>query len=315
MPPAGKNAPSEPAAPRRNMRLEPKAEPKDAGRKQPAKAPSRSLRERFVDLRGGLTRFGANAKKPLLVVVRLVLTVAIMAGIFAAYRLVDRHVRTSPAFAIVSIELEGNERLTEVEILEKAGLALGQNVFAKNPQEASAALLRHPWVAEAEVVRRLPGTFTIRIREHHPVAILSVDRLYLVAEDGAIFKELSTGDPTDLPVINGVDRKRFAEDRTYRTAIVLEVIALMHDYRGAGLWRREPIEEIFVEEDDGLSLYVGADSTYVRLGQPPHRKKLLRLREVLDRIEERKGKAAYVYLDNQRRPDRVTARLRAPRDG
>jgi hypothetical protein len=31
---------------------------------------------------------------------------------------------------------------------------------------------------------------------------------------------------------------------------------------------------------------------------------------VLDRLEQKRARAAYVYLDNVRRPDRVTVRLR-----
>ena len=65
-----------------------------------------------------------------------------------------------------------------------------------------------------------------------------------------------------------------------------------------------------VESNDGISLYVGADATYVRLGRGPFRKKLARLRQVVDEIASRRARAAYVYLDNVRRPDRVTVRLR-----
>ena len=32
--------------------------------------------------------------------------------------------------------------------------------------------------------------------------------------------------------------------------ILLEIVAVMHDYRGVGLWRREPIAEVHVEADD-----------------------------------------------------------------
>ena len=84
----------------------------------------------------------------------------------------------------------------------------------------------------------------------------------------------------------------------------------MHDYRGAGLWRREPISELHIEPDDGISLYVGSDNTLVRLGQGPYRQKLRRLRRVLERLKARDLRPQYVYLDNVRRPDRVTVRLR-----
>ena len=47
-----------------------------------------------------------------------------------------------------------------------------------------------------------------------------------------------------------------------------------------------------------------------RLGKAPFRDKLGRFRDVLARLARRRAEAAYVYLDNERRPDRVTVRLR-----
>ena len=48
----------------------------------------------------------------------------------------------------------------------------------------------------------------------------------------------------------------------------------------------------------------------MRLGHGPFRDKLRRLRTVLDELGERGARALYVYLDNERRPDRVTVRVR-----
>ncbi len=206
-------------------------------------------------------------------------------------------------------------RLMREEVLETAGLALGRNVFEVSQQEAERRLAAHPWIAEAHVRRRLPGRYEIEIRERRAVALLVLGEVFLVAEDGAVFKRAEEGDPIDLPVITGVERARFTRDRAFRTSVLLEAVALLSDYRGAGLWAREPIGELHVERDDGLSLYVGDDATYVRLGHGPFRAKLRRLRTVLDQLAARSARAAYVYLDNDRRPDRVTVRVREPEEG
>jgi len=286
-------------------------------RMSPAPRPGAPLSERLRSVRSGARLLWQRLRRPVWMAGRLVLIVAIVSGAVAIGRLVERHVRTSPAFALEEVTLTGAERLPREEVLEAAGLTLGRNVFDVAPEEARARLSRHPWVATAEVQRKLPGTFEISIREHHSVAILSVEAdvggpaaLLLVSEDGTVFKEVEEGDPVDLPVVTGVARDRFTQDRAFRTSILLEVVALLHDYRGAGLWRREPIGEVHVEQDDGLSLYVGSDATQVRLGRPPFRRKLARLRQVLNRLQRREARPMYVYLDNVRRPDRVTVRLR-----
>jgi cell division protein FtsQ len=274
--------------------------------------PGPSARER---LRGSLDRgraaFG-KLKRPLDIAFRSVLVIAVGGGAIALGRLVERHVRTSPAFAVTEIAVEGHVRVTEDDVLERAGLSLGQNVFDVSPEEVQARLARHPWIAEAHVERRLPGSYTIEIRERRAIALLALGDVYLVAEDGTVFKRAEGDDPVDLPVITGVDRARFTADRAFRTSILLEAVALLHDYRGAGLWRREALAELHVESDDGLSLTIGEDALYVRLGRGPFRAKLGRLRTVLDELGRRGARAEYVYLDNERRPDRVTVRVREP---
>jgi cell division protein FtsQ len=123
-------------------------------------------------------------------------------------------------------------------------------------------------------------------------------------------KPFEEGDPVDLPVITGVDARRFDRDRSYRTELLTASVALAREWESASLARREPIAEIHVEPDEGLTLFVGDDGTEVRLGRGPYRAKLARLRRVLDELGRRQSRPLYVYLDNVRRPDRVTVRVR-----
>lgn len=299
-----RGAPAPAPEPKRNRRV--RAKPVE---EEPA-APRPSVRERLRGARERVVGLGARLRRPAEVTLRALVVVAIGAGAIALGRLVERHVRTSPAFETTAIELEGHVRLGREEILAQAGLALGQNVFDVAPEDAEAALIEHPWIAEASVTRRLPGSYAIEIRERRPVALLALGDVFLVSESGEVFKAVGPEDPIDLPVITGIERERFTRDRVYRTSILLEAVALLSDYRGAGLSRREPIGELHVERDDGLSLYIGADATYVRLGHGPFREKLGRLRTVLDELGGRGARAEYVYLDNPRRPDRVTVRVR-----
>lgn len=241
---------------------------------------------------------------------RAALVGALVAAAAVGADRVRTFVRESPTFALETIEVVGLDRLAQGDVLDAAGVAPGLNVFARSEAEIRDRLLAQPWIAEATVARRLPDRLSISIREHRAAAVLVLDGLYLVADDSSVFKPLEPGDPSDLPVITGVDPEAFTNDRATRTRVLVSAVALLHDYRDAGLWRREPLAEIHVEPGGALSLYVGQEATYVRLGQRPYRKKLRRFRKVLDSLRKQKAEAEYVYLDNQRRPDRVTVRLR-----
>ncbi len=246
---------------------------------------------------------------PLLFVLRVTALIGAIAGAIAGGRLMRDYLHTSPHFAIETLAVEGNERVTEQVILERAGISVGDNVFTRTPEEIRASVETHPWVAHAHVERRLPGTVRISIEERRAVAVLTLDdALYLVGDDATVFKQIEENDPVDLPVVTGVDRLRFVRDRPYRTSILVEIVALLHDYRMAGLWRREPIGEIHLRTNDDIVLFVGDDGMEVRLGRGPFLAKLRKLRRVLDRLGDER--AVYVYLDNVRRPDRVTVRLR-----
>lgn len=301
----------------RNVRLQPPKPSTRNARREAAPPPRPPLRERLGAIREHAAAGLARLRRPAWIAVRVVLAVAVVAGAVGVARLIERHVRTSPAFATrtITVQNDGGTHLTRDEALRVAGIAEGRNVFEVAPEDAEARLRHHPWIAAAEVRRRLPGTYEVRIRERQPSAILALagehgTAMYLIGDDGTVFKRLGDEDPVDLPVITGLDRRRFTQDRAFRASILLEVVALLSDWRAAGLWRREPIAEVHVEADDGLSLYLGSDATYVRLGRGPFRRKLRRLREVLDTLERRDANPAYVYLDNVRRPDRVTVRIR-----
>jgi cell division protein FtsQ len=258
--------------------------------------------------RVGLDQPGRERVKAYLV--RGLVAISAVAVLVAVLGLLERHLKTSKSFAIEQVEVTGNEQLTHAQVLKAAGLAIGQNVFAVGPEQARKNLLEEPWVESATVRRRLPGRYSIELRERHAVALLASGQLQLVSDDGVAFKALDGNDPSDLPVISGLDPNLRTQDEQALTSSLLDSIALLHAYQDAGLARREPISEIHVDNDRGLSLFVGSDAMYVRLGKAPFRQKLERMREVLGRLAKDKARAAYVYLDNQKRQDRVVARLR-----
>lgn len=220
-----------------------------------------------------------------------------------------RYARTANAFAIGEIVIEGNHRLEEIDVRRAAGLQIGSNAFEVSTEQARDRLLQHPWVKEATVIRKLPNRVRVELLERKPVALVALDQLYLVSEEGVVFKRLGVDDPADLPVITGIASERFYDDFDYRTAVLLRSMAVLQDYEGAGLAEREPVSEIHFDGPSDIELFVGDDGMHVRVGNGQHRHKLRRLRQVLERVTREKARPAYVYLDNVRSPERVTVRL------
>jgi len=278
--------------------------------KAPRKAaPKPSWRERSVAARqrlgGWVVRYRMGLRR---VGHGLLLGAAVAALVWVGSQTV-RYAHSADAFAIREITIEGNAQLKAIDVRRAARLQIGSNIFEVSAEDARNHLLQHPWVQDATVVRRLPGRVRIQVIERKPVALVALDQLYLVSEEGAVFKRLGVDDPVDLPVITGIASERFYDDLDYRTEVLLGSMALLQDYEGAGLATREPVSEIHFDGANGIELYIGADGMNVRLGSAQHRQKLRRLRRVLERLDREKTRPSYVYLDNVRSPERVTVRL------
>jgi cell division protein FtsQ len=325
----------EPSTPR-NRRLARAPRPERTGPSLPARLGAAIWRTSSQTVRSALTMSRAAGEAlarrvlgPATSLLRALAVCGFVVGAVLLGRFVQQHLTTAPAFAIDQIDVQGLARLERAELLEAAGVELGMNVFARAPEEMRARLMRHPWVVSAEVRRRLPSRVEIVVRERQPVALMVVEAcaaertgredepgcdepstLYLVSDEGKMFKRLSGKDPVDLPVITGVTRQRVASDADFSRAVLVDAVALLHEYRNSGLWQRSAIGEIHLEANDGFSLYVGDDLTYVRLGAAPFTQKLLRMKRVFERLEREHARAEYIYLDNEQRPERVTVRLR-----
>ncbi len=326
--PARKNVAAKKASPKKSTR---KPAPKKAARKKVGRkaastdraqnrrrpAPkkrrrteaSKSWRERATGVRESLGGW-IIARRSL---VRRARQVALLGVAAAALFWMGDHTvsyaHTADAFAIREIIIEGNDQLGDIDVRRAGRLQIGANIFEISNEDARNYLLQHPWIEEASVVRKLPGSIRIEIVEREPVALVALDQLYLVSREGAVFKRLGVDDPVDLPVITGIASEQFYDDFDYRTAILLRSMALLQDYKGAGLAEREPVSEIHFEGANGIELFVGDDGMNVRLGNGQHRQKLRRFRQVLERLAREKTRPSYVYLDNVRSPERVTVRL------
>jgi cell division protein FtsQ len=115
-------------------------------------------------------------------------------------------------FKANSLKIEGMQRLTTKQIIRQARVRKGMNVMAVNLTTVRKRLIAHPWIAAAEVRREIPSGLNIRIKEHSPLAIVNLDRKYIINEQGRIFKEWAASDPDTLPLINGMQMADFSVD-------------------------------------------------------------------------------------------------------
>lgn len=239
--------------------------------------------------------------------------VAAVVGLVVLGRWTHSYVTTSPHFAVDRAEVTGNDHVPAETIQALAGLPPGTNIFAVSPSDAARRVEANPWVRSATVRRRLPDRVSIEVTEREAIALVRLGGLFLIDGEGAVFKEVEPGDPTDLPVITGITRERFDDDRGGARVDLSEALALLRLYEESGLTRDHALSEVHVEQEGSLSLFTLEEVTHVRLGRPPFRRKLRRLARLFRELRSEGAVAQYIYLeegDGEVQPDRAVVRLR-----
>jgi cell division protein FtsQ len=222
-----------------------------------------------------------------------------------------RYTRTSPRFAVRTIEVQGNTRRTPEDIAREGGILRGQNVFATDLEAAKVAILADPWIEQASVRRKLPSAIGIDVIEREAAALVAVGSdLYLSTRQGELFKKPEPGDPYDLPVITGTRSDDIVKDRAGAVAMIRKALDLAADYEHIGPARALPVQEVHLEDDGALVLSVGKDAIQLRFGKGPYRQSLEQASRVLGDLAGRHAQASVVFLDNEAHPERVVVRMR-----
>jgi cell division protein FtsQ len=239
---------------------------------------------------------------------RLLLAVAALVALGVAGLRFDAWARTSPRFALHSVQLVGAQRATEAELLALAGVQKGINLWTLDPSDVARAMAGHPWVSVVDVRRALPDALQIRVEEHIPAALAVMGDLYVVDADGVPFKKVSGADALDLPLISGVtrdDAARAPEETAGRFRAALGLI---------GTWartiERPGLSEVHLEEG-GLRA-IDAEGQVVDLAPGAADDALARLVRVRAELRQRGLTAATIHLENRVRPTWVAVQLAGP---
>jgi cell division protein FtsQ len=252
---------------------------------------------------GAAARFRAAALR----IVKVLFVIALaVGGAFAALG-GQAWLRKTDHFAVARITVRGADRATKAALLERARLAVGQNLFAIDLERARLSIAAHPWVASAEVKRRLPDALEITIVERSPAAVLALGELYLIDSEGEPFKRLQAEDGVDLPIITGLDREEFdGKNARGKERAQLALLALDAWHRSAN-GKPEALSEARLSAE-GVTL-VTASGLEVRVGDEEFDSRLSRLARVRAELQTRSLTAQVVRLDNRARPGWVAVQL------
>ncbi len=205
----------------------------------------------------------------------------------------------SPSFRLEEIRISECRQVTGVELRRHLHSRCGQNIFSVDLKEEARRIVSHPWVGGAVVTRVLPRALEIEIDERRPVALLKVRHLYLLDEQGVVFKRLEKGDPADLPIITGFSAESFhaggavARRQAKRIA---EAVELISTAQRLGVLAEADVSEVGYDLVSGFSLVTAETGLTVRIGYGEFERKLKDFGVVVRKLDTQLAKARVVDL-------------------
>jgi cell division protein FtsQ len=154
--------------------------------------------------------------------VALVAVAALVAAIVATQ---------TPLLDVDRVRLDGVGHTTDADVRRVAGISPGDTMVGVDVAQAAARIEHLPWIREARVTRRWPGTVEIHVTEREPLAVVDVaaGRMALVDEDGRVL-EITRQPPAGLPEVTGVGGRIAEGDELGRdTRDALAILRALRD--------------------------------------------------------------------------------------
>jgi cell division protein FtsQ len=202
------------------------------------------------------------------------------------------------------IEVRGCSRLDPQQIIEAASVSPETPMLNLDLREISRRVEALPWVRSCVVRRVLPDKLALQVIERNPIALIRLDRLYYVDEDGTPFKEPSPGEALDYPIVTGWEDQAWKQgERKDLIGEALWFIREMHNYPHLS---QEGVSEINFNEIGDMTIFTAKGGTMIYMRRGDMELKVKRLEEVWKRITEKPLPVQYILYES---PDRIVVGL------
>ncbi len=210
------------------------------------------------------------------VMMALVLAGGISFGLLYGYR----YLTISPYFAIKTIEIQGNFRLTSREVLDIVEIEQGMNALSVSIDDMERNLARNAWVSSVSVKRNLPDGIAITLTEKEPrFWVQQGGAVYYADGYGKPIAAVASGKFSSFPVL---EIEPGAEDMAARLPELIESLSrarLAVSMASVSLVRLSP--------GRGVEVFLDSNRLILSIGQEEWRQNLDRLAATLTDLGRR----------------------------
>lgn len=199
-----------------------------------------------------------------------------------------------------TIEVQGFQRTDQQQIIEAAAVPLKTPVFQLDLKEIAGRVETLPWIRSCEVRRILPDKLSVRVIERQPVALILMEKLYYVDEDGTPFKEPAPGEPLDYPILTGWEGN--AQKNNDGKELISEALWFIREVQEHPHLSQEGISEININTFGTLNIFTKKEGTMIHMSRGDVGRKVSRLEEVWKSTAGRNLSMKYILYEG---PDRI----------
>jgi cell division protein FtsQ len=216
--------------------------------------------------------------------------IAVLICVFAVAIITYIHIYShpiKPIFPIKHVAFIGNRHLTDDELRTLAGVRLNESLIIISGEKISKQLFRSPWVKSMSLMKELPDTLSITVKEAEPFALLDMnEHLFLIDEKGNLLEQLKGDAVPFLPVITG---DPFKEKQGFSAALNLVGLMNHKGFLSEG-------DNIWIVAHNAEELSVTIDDLVVKIGAGGYEKKLDRLARLEKEIKKMGVSVDYIDL-------------------
>lgn len=137
-------------------------------------------------------RAGRNNGLMLLFLLLALLTLAVVIGL--------------NIFRVTSIEVSGNDTISNERIIELSGIIEGENIFKANLTKARRYIEEDPLLEVKRISRILPDRILIEVRQREPHGVIAYLGSYVVIDENGIALDIRDSLPTgQFPLVTGIE--------------------------------------------------------------------------------------------------------------
>ncbi len=195
---------------------------------------------------------------------------------------------TAPSFfRLKTVEISGNEHLTDDELKTMSGLRADESFLAISNRKIYEKLKQSPWIQAASVRKEYPSKLLITIRETEPFALLDMKgKMFIVDDRGRMLEELKDNSVPFLPVIMS---DPYNEKEAFREAVDLAMVI-----KKMGVLHKKQRIEIIAHQPNEVA--ANLDGVYVKIGSGEHEDKLTRFTEIEEEVRKRQIPVDFIDL-------------------